>query len=111
MNIIEVGPTLDTQEYLRKKEQEELDKFFDNLSQNKVEEPIIDSNKQFAQLVSKLNDIECELNIAIELYVKKSKDINTENKEVNEIKKHITYLKRQQTIVTNQINSFITKEG
>lgn len=111
MNIIEVGPTMDTQEYLRKKEQEELDRFFDNLSQNKVEEPVIDNNKQFAHLVSKLNDIECELDITVKLYVKKSKDINTENKEVNEMKKHITYLKRQQTVITNQINSFITKEG
>lgn len=65
----EEGTTMSTEEYLKKKEQEEIDKIFDEaIAKAKAEEKAYleskERNEYISGLCSSINDAECELEVA-----------------------------------------------
>ena len=114
--IIDVqGKCMSTKEYLEKIKDSQFDKEFDEAirlaTQQKAElEAKKEHEQEFVKLTTKLNDIECELNIAEQLYKDNIFNDDKTIKEKQEIVDHIKYLKTQYTKVKNKINSFILAE-
>lgn len=101
MYIQNISDTMTTEEYLRKKEQEELDKLFDNLKPLEVSEEDIDTNNLLAKEVSKLFDLEANLGICEELYLQ---GLKSDTKTADEIKSMANVLKATKIQYTKQKN-------
>lgn len=104
--MIEVSNTMTPEEYIRKKEQEELDKFFDSIKPVKVEE-VKDCNTILSEEVSKLSDLESTLCILEELYIDALKSNNKTSNEIKEISKELKSIKSQYTKQKNKLDNII----
>ena len=104
--MIEVSNTMTPEEYIRKKEQEELDKFFDSIKPVKAEE-VKDFNTILSEEVSKLSDLESTLCILEELYIDALKSNNKTSNEIKEISKELKSIKSQYTKQKNKLDNII----
>ena len=97
------GLTLSTEEYLKKKEQEEIDKIFDAaIAEAKAKELEAMKeeveNKTLAEMVFKLADAEAEVSIQEELLsdaVRKEEDLSVRKEELKKSKMRFTTCKNK----------------
>ena len=116
--ITEMSETMTTEEYLRlikEREQEELDKEFDEELKKIKEKTILEQIKKSQEeyivtLINKLADIESEINICESILLKTDNSINYSKFDENEIRKQLTTLKRNHTKVQNELNKIIKEE-
>ena len=116
--ITEMSETMTTEEYLRlikEREQEELDKEFDEELKKIKERTILEQIKKSQEeyvitLINKLADIESEINICESILLKTDSSINYSKFDENEIRKQLTTLKRNHTKVQNELNKIIKEE-
>ena len=116
--ITEMSETMTTEEYLRlikEREQEELDKEFDEELKKIKEKTILEQIKKSQEeyivtLINKLADIESEINICESILLKTDSSINYSKFDENEIRKQLTTLKRNHTKVQNELNKIIKEE-
>ena len=116
--ITEMSETMTTEEYLRlikEREQEELDKEFDEELKKIKERTILEQIKKSQEeyvitLINKLADIESEINICESILLKTDNSINYSKFDENEIRKQLTTLKRNHTKVQNELNKIIKEE-
>lgn len=114
--MIEVGKTMTTEEYLKKKEQEDIDKLFDEATkQAKLRNDYIRKEaakeQKFQELLRQLGDVEAELGISIDLY---NEGKNSSSKTADEIKameQDIKTYKQRHTRILNEVNKYIKLEG
>lgn len=113
--MIEVGKTMTTEEYLKKKEQEDIDKLFDEATkQSKLRNDYIKKEvakeQKFQELLRQLGDVEAELGISIDLY---NEGKNSSSKTADEIKameQDIKTYKQRHTRILNEVNKYIKLE-
>lgn len=110
------GKSMTTQEYLNKIKAEQFDEEFDKAvleaTKKRAEiEAKKEHEQEFVNLMTKLSDIESELDIAEKLYKENIFNVDVTKHEREEIVKHIKYLKVQQTKTENKIKSFLTSES
>ena len=99
----EEGLTLSTEEYLKKKEQEEIDKIFDAaIAEAKAKELEAMKkeveNKTLAEMVFKLADAEAEVSIQEELLsvaMRKEEDLSVRKEELKQSKMRFTTCKNK----------------
>ena len=116
--ITEMSETMTTEEYLKlikEREQEELDKEFDEELKKIKEKTILEQIKKSQEayivtLINKLADIESEINICESILLKTDSSINYSKFDENEIRKQLTTLKRNHTKVQNELNKIIKEE-
>ena len=116
--ITEMSETMTTEEYLKlikEREQEELDKEFDEELKKIKERTILEQIKKSQEeyvitLINKLADIESEINICESILLKTDNSINYSKFDENEIRKQLTTLKRNHTKVQNELNKIIKEE-
>lgn len=116
--ITEMSETMTTEEYLKlikEREQEELDKEFDEELKKIKERTILEQIKKSQEeyvitLINKLADIESEINICESILLKTDSSINYSKFDENEIRKQLTTLKRNHTKVQNELNKIIKEE-
>ena len=116
--ITEMSETMTTEEYLRlikEREQQELDREFDEELKKIKERTILEQIKKSQEeyvitLINKLADIESEINICESILLKTDSSINYSKFDENEIRKQLTTLKRNHTKVQNELNKIIKEE-
>ena len=116
--ITEMSETMTTEEYLRlikEREQQELDREFDEELKKIRERTILEQIKKSQEeyvitLINKLADIESEINICESILLKTDSSINYSKFDENEIRKQLTTLKRNHTKVQNELNKIIKEE-
>ena len=116
--ITEMSETMTTEEYLRlikEREQQELDREFDEELKKIKEKTILEQIKKSQEeyvitLINKLADIESEINICESILLKTDNSINYSKFDENEIRKQLTTLKRNHTKVQNELNKIIKEE-
>lgn len=116
--ITEMSETMTTEEYLRltkEREQQELDREFDEELKKIKEKTILEQIKKSQEeyvitLINKLVDIESEINICESILLKTDSSINYSKFDENEIRKQLTTLKRNHTKVQNELNKIIKEE-
>lgn len=116
--ITEMSETMTTEEYLRltkEREQQELDREFDEELKKIKEKTILEQIKKSQEeyvitLINKLADIESEINICESILLKTDSSINYSKFDENEIRKQLTTLKRNHTKVQNELNKIIKEE-
>ena len=104
--------TMTAQEYLIKKEQEEIDKLFDQAVKDAREQELLQlaqtqSDNHFAFLVSKLCDYEDELSILEDLHFKATKSTDKTKTDVDKLKQDIKSCKTNYTKVYNEIQKIL----
>lgn len=104
-----------TEQYIQKKQQEALDKEFDEMfekiSKIKAEEQAKQEHKQeFNNLVTQLADVEAELDIAENMYRQNVFNIDVTTKERVELNKLIATLKTKYTKLKRKIDVFVKAE-
>lgn len=116
--ITEMSETMTTEEYLKlikEREQEELDKEFDEELKKIKEKTILEQIKKSQEeyvitLINKLADIESEINICESILLKTDSSINYSKFDEDDIRKQLTTLKRNHTKVQNELNKIIKEE-
>lgn len=101
----EEGTTMSTEEYLKKKEQEEIDRLFDEaIAKAKAEEKAYleskERNEYISGLCSSINDAECELGVAesqLSLWMRSSTESEQKEEKVKMWKEEV---KKQKTRLT-----------
>lgn len=112
---IEVSDTMTTEEYLKKKEQEELDKLFDEAIKEAKEKElsklaIEEKENYFKSLVVKLSDCEDELSILEEQLSEYIKNPDVMKDKIDSIKRDMKIMKIKYTKTKNEIDRFIREE-
>ena len=115
-NYTKIEPIMTAKEYINKKEQEELDEIFDKACKEARDKELkrlaeIEYEKTFADMVSKLNDKECELNILEDLYRKSYESSESTTEEKEKLKSDIKNHKIAYTKLKNELNTFIVNEN
>lgn len=110
--VIKIGETMTPEHYLKLQQQKELDQLFDNAIKEAREKElselaIKEKEQHFANLVSKLNDKECELNVCEDLIMQYTRDPNRQNWEVLNLKQTYKALKIQYTKTKNELDRLI----
>ena len=116
--ITDVSEMMTPEEYLKlveERNQKELDKKFDEELKKIKEKPTLEQikksqDKYIATLINKLGDIESEIGICKTILLKTDSSINYSRFDENEIRKHLTTLKRNYTKVQNELNKTIKEE-
>lgn len=113
--IKEVSETMTTEEYLKKKEQDELDKLFDEAINEAKQKELSQLAKQekeeyFMSLIIKLSDCEDELAILEEQLSQYIKNPDIMKDKIDNIKRDIKVMKIKYTKTKNEIDRFIGEE-
>lgn len=113
--IKEVSETMTTEEYLKKKEQDELDKLFDEAINEAKQKELSQLAKQekeeyFISLITKLSDYEDELAILEEQLSQYIKNPDVMKDKIDSIKRDIKVMKIKYTKTKNEIDRFIREE-
>lgn len=113
--IKEVSETMTTEEYLKKKEQDELDKLFDEAINEAKQKELSQLAKQekeeyFMSLIIKLSDCEDELAILEEQLSQYIKNPDIMKDKIDNIKRDIKVMKIKYTKTKNEIDRFIREE-
>lgn len=113
--IKEVGETMTTEEYLKKKEQDELDRLFDEAISEAKQKELSQLAKQekeeyFMSLIIKLSDCEDELAILEEQLSQYIKNPDVMKDKIDNIKRDIKVMKIKYTKTKNEIDRFIREE-
>ena len=113
--IKEVSETMTTEEYLKKKEQDELDKLFDEAINEAKQKELSQLAKQekeeyFISLITKLSDCEDELAILEEQLSQYIKNPDVMKDKIDNIKRDIKVMKIKYTKTKNEIDRFIREE-
>lgn len=113
--IKEVSETMTTEEYLKKKEQDELDRLFDEAISEAKQKELSQLAKQekeeyFMSLIIKLSDCEDELAILEEQLSQYIKNPDVMKDKIDNIKRDIKVMKIKYTKTKNEIDRFIREE-
>ena len=113
--IKEVSETMTTEEYLKKKEQDELDRLFDEAINEAKQKELSQLAKQekeeyFISLTTKLSDCEDELAILEEQLSQYIKNPDIMKDKIDNIKRDIKVMKIKYTKTKNEIDRFIREE-
>lgn len=113
--IKEVSETMTTEEYLKKKEQDELDRLFDEAINEAKQKELSQLAKQekeeyFISLIAKLSDCEDELAILEEQLSQYIKNPDVMKDKIDNIKRDIKVMKIKYTKTKNEIDRFIREE-
>lgn len=113
--IKEVSETMTTEEYLKKKEQDELDRLFDEAISEAKQKELSQLAKQekeeyFMSLIIKLSDCEDELAILEEQLSQYIKNPDIMKDKIDNIKRDIKVMKIKYTKTKNEIDRFIREE-
>lgn len=113
--IKEVSETMTTEEYLKKKEQDELDRLFDEAINEAKQKELSQLAKQekeeyFISLITKLSDCEDELAILEEQLSQYIKNPDVMKDKIDNIKRDIKIMKMKYTKTKNEIDRFIREE-
>lgn len=113
--IKEVSETMTTEEYLKKKEQDELDRLFDEAVNEAKQKELSQLAKQekeeyFMSLIIKLSDCEDELAILEEQLSQYIKNPDVMKDKIDNIKRDIKVMKIKYTKTKNEIDRFIREE-
>lgn len=113
--IKEVSETMTTEEYLKKKEQDELDRLFDEAINEAKQKELSQLAKQekeeyFMSLITKLSDCEDELAILEEQLSQYIKNPDVMKDKIDNIKRDIKVMKIKYTKTKNEIDRFIREE-
>lgn len=113
--VKEVSETMTTEEYLKKKEQDELDRLFDEAINEAKQKELSQLAKQekeeyFISLITKLSDCEDELAILEEQLSQYIKNPDVMKDKIDNIKRDIKVMKIKYTKTKNEIDRFIRKE-
>ena len=113
--IKEVSETMTTEEYLKKKEQDELDRLFDEAINEAKQKELSQLAKQekeeyFISLITKLSDCEDELAILEEQLSQYIKNPDVMKDRIDNIKRDIKIMKMKYTKTKNEIDRFIREE-
>lgn len=113
--IKEVSETMTTEEYLKKKEQDELDRLFDEAVNEAKQKELSQLAKQekeeyFMSLIIKLSDCEDELAILEEQLSQYIKNPDIMKDKIDNIKRDIKVMKIKYTKTKNEIDRFIGEE-
>ena len=113
--IKEVSETMTTEEYLKKKEQNELDRLFDEAINEAKQKELSQLAKQekeeyFTSLITKLSDCEDELAILEEQLSQYIKNPDVMKDKIDNIKRDIKVMKIKYTKTKNEIDRFIREE-
>lgn len=113
--IKEVSETMTTEEYLKKKEQDELDRLFDEAINEAKQKELSQLAKQekeeyFISLITKLSDCEDELAILEEQLSQYIKNPDVMKDKIDNIKRDIKVMKIKYTKTKNEIDRFIREE-
>ena len=110
-----VSETMTTEEYLKKKEQDELDRLFDEAISEAKQKELSQLAKQekeeyFMSLIIKLSDCEDELAILEEQLSQYIKNPDIMKDKIDNIKRDIKVMKIKYTKTKNEIDRFIREE-
>ena len=113
--IKEVSETMTTEKYLKKKEQDELDRLFDEAINEAKQKELSQLAKQekeeyFISLITKLSDCEDELAILEEQLSQYIKNPDVMKDKIDNIKRDIKVMKIKYTKTKNEIDRFIREE-
>ena len=113
--IKEVSETMTTEEYLKKKEQDELDRLFDEAINEAKQKELSQLAKQekeeyFISLITKLSDCEDELGVLEEQLSQYIKNPDVMKDKIDNIKRDIKVMKIKYTKTKNEIDRFIREE-
>lgn len=113
--IKEVSETMTTEEYLKKKEQDELDRLFDEAINEAKQKELSQLAKQekenyFKSLVVKLSDCEDELSILEDQLSEYIKNPDVMKDKIDSIKRDMKIMKIRYTKTKNEIDRFIREE-
>ena len=113
--IKEVSETMTTEEYLKKKEQDELDRLFDEAINEAKQKELSQLAKQekeeyFISLITKLSDCEDELAILEEQLSQYIKNPDVMKDKIDSIKRDIKVMRIKYTKTKNEIDRFIREE-
>lgn len=113
--IKEVSETMTTEEYLKKKEQDELDRLFDEAISEAKQKELSQLAKQekeeyFISLITKLSDCEDELAVLEEQLSQYIKNPDVMKDKIDNIKRDIKVMKIKYTKTKNEIDRFIREE-
>lgn len=114
--ITNMGSTMTTEEFLKLKEQEELDRIFDEAiheaHQKDLEEISRREHEEYViSLITKLSDLEAELSIVEELHRNSFNKENIPTETINEYKKQLKVLKQKYTKTKNELDRIIENEN
>lgn len=113
--INEISDTMTTEEYLKKKEQNELDRLFDEAINEAKQKELSQLAKQekdeyFISLITKLSDSEDELGILEDQLSEYIKNPDVMKDKIDSIKREIKVMKIKYTKTKNEIDRFIREE-
>lgn len=113
--IKEVSETMTTEEYLKNKEQDELDRLFDEAINEAKQKELSQLAKQekeeyFISLITKLSDCEDELGVLEEQLSQYIKNPDVMKDKIDNIKRDIKVMKIKYTKTKNEIDRFIREE-
>ena len=110
-----ISKTMSTEEYIQEVKIRSIDNVFNEAIKEAKQEELQslqseEYEKHIIELITKLADLESEISIMSELYLKHlSQTTLTIDEKVNE-KKELTNLKRQYTKIKNELDSLLIKE-
>ena len=110
-----ISKTMSTEEYIQEVKIRSIDNVFNEAIKEAKQEELQslqseEYEKHIIELITKLADLESEISIMSELYLKHlSQTTLTIDEKVTE-KKELTNLKRQYTKIKNELNSLLIKE-
>lgn len=113
--INEISDTMTTEEYLKKKEQDELDRLFDEAINEAKQKELSQLAKQekdeyFISLMTKLSDSEDELGILEDQLSEYIKNPDVMKDKIDSIRREIKVMKIKYTKTKNEIDRFIREE-
>lgn len=113
--INEISDTMTTEEYLKKKEQDELDRLFDEAINEAKQKELSQLAKQekeeyFISLMTKLSDSEDELGILEDQLSEYIKNPDVMKDKIDSIRREIKVMKIKYTKTKNEIDRFIKEE-
>lgn len=110
-----ISKTMSTEEYIQEVKTRSIDNVFNEAIKEAKQEELQslqseEYEKHIIELITKLADLESEISIMSELYLKHlSQTTLTIDEKVTE-KKELTNLKRQYTKIKNELDSLLIKE-
>lgn len=113
--MLQVSKTMSTEEYIQYVKDRSIDKVFDEaIKEARQEELKKLASKEYEQniinLITKLADLESQISIMSELYLKNLRNTDLTIDEKSQEKKELTELKKQYTKTKNQLDSILLNE-
>lgn len=110
--IVDMGETMTPEEYLHKKEQQELDRLFDEAIKEARQKELTEQYRKekeryFANLISKFCDCEDELSICENLISQYTRSESRTAQEISDLKKTYKQLKTKYTKSKNELDVYV----